>query len=119
MPVVLLYCPMPDSETATALAAELLKQRLVACVNIIPAMQSLYWWEGEIKTDTETLLLAKTTADSKQQVQEYLEHAHPYTVPCIAFLPLDGVNQAYADFVRAALAEPVAPDAAAQPRAFE
>ncbi|MFN8694340.1 MAG: divalent-cation tolerance protein CutA [Holosporales bacterium] len=118
MSLAVLYCPVPDSKTAADIARGLLEQRLVACVNIIPAMQSVYWWEGEIKTETETLLLAKTTTTNERPITEFIERTHLYTLPCIAFLPLEGVNQAYADFVRAALAERTAPDAAAQPGGF-
>lgn len=103
MAVLLLYCPAPTMESAQQLAEGLLNARLVACVNMLPGLQSMYWWDGALVKDTEVLILAKTTAEAETRITEYIQKTHPYDVPCISFIPVVWVNQAYAEFVRNAV----------------
>ncbi len=60
---LMIFCTCANEEEASRLARELLERRLAACVNILPAMQSVFRWEGEIQTATERLLLIKTTEE--------------------------------------------------------
>ncbi|MFN7902579.1 MAG: divalent-cation tolerance protein CutA [Holosporales bacterium] len=102
--MIMLYCPCPSKAVAQQLAIDLLNKHLIGCANILPMMASIYWWEGQITEEIEVVLLAKTLIARQDAVRQAVEAAHPYTVPCIAFLPLEGVNEAYQNFVRRSLA---------------
>lgn len=93
----LVYITVPDTETARTLAHEILKKRLAACANILPAMQSLYWWDGAVQEDCESLLLLKTTAERFQDVKACVLAHHPYDCPCITQLP---ITDGHPDFLR-------------------
>lgn len=76
---------------ARRIAHELLDRRLAACVNIVPQVESIYRWEGEVKTDAEWLLIIKTTAARFPQVRDAIQELHSYDLPeCIAFDVSDG-----------------------------
>jgi len=99
----LLYVPCPSAEVATALARAALHSRLAACANIVPAIRSLYWWEGEIQDDGESLLILKTDVGHLDALRAKLLEEHPYEVPCLATLEPDDVNAAYTAWLTASL----------------
>ena len=101
--MLLLYCPCPDLETAQRLAQDLVTHQLVACANILPGVTSVYTWEGSIRQETETLLLAKTTEACQADVQAYLEKSHPYTCPAILFLPVESSNAVFENWVNSSI----------------
>jgi len=74
------------------LARELVEQRLAACVNIIPRIESIYRWQGRIETDAEQLLLIKTTAERVEALRERLTARHPYEVPEFVVIQMDDVG---------------------------
>ena len=80
-------CNAPPEE-AEALARAVLDARLAACVNILPGVVSLYWWQGAVSRDVESTLLIKTRADLVPALTEALRAAHPYEVPEVIALPL-------------------------------
>ncbi len=77
----LIYCPCPQHDVAAALARGLLEQRLAVCVNIIPAVTSLFVWDGQIVQETEVVMVVKTLIP--QEAADYLSEHHPYDVPAI------------------------------------
>lgn len=89
----------PDLDVARALARELVGRRVLACVNVIPAIESLYRWRGAIEEAREVLLVAKTTAARVPELERLLAELHPYEVPeCIAFEPAS-VASSYAAWI--------------------
>ena len=72
-----------------ALARELVEQRLAACVNIIPRIESIYRWQGRIETDAEQLLLIKTTEERAEALRAVLMARHPYDVPEFVVIRMD------------------------------
>jgi periplasmic divalent cation tolerance protein len=83
----LVLCNAPP-DRAEEIARAVLEPRLAACVNIVPGVVSLYWWEGEIQRDPESTLLIKTTADRLPALTAALLAAHPYAVPEVIALPI-------------------------------
>ena len=91
--VVFSTAPAAESET---LALKLLQARLVACVNLVPSVASLYWWEGKIERSAETLLILKTPASKINALRRRLRELHSYSVPEFLALQVLEVNPAYA-----------------------
>lgn len=94
-----LYCLVlstcPDGEVAGRLARTLVEARLAACVNILPAVQSVYRWRGNIESATEQLLIAKIKAADYPAVEERIKALHSYELPEVIAVPLVGGLSAY------------------------
>jgi periplasmic divalent cation tolerance protein len=86
---ILVYMTVPDHETATRIGGAVLEKRLAACVNILPQIQSMYWWEGKIQDENEVIVLAKTTDSLFEPLKTCVLDMHPYEVPCVVALTLD------------------------------
>lgn len=78
----------PDAETAAGVARTLVDERLAACVNLVPAIRSIYRWQGAISDDAESLAIIKTTTDRYPALAARITALHPYQVPEIIALPL-------------------------------
>ena len=79
----------PDLKTARKLARAALEARLIACANLVPKVESHYWWQGKNMSGAEVLMLLKTTTVSK----------HPYDTPEFLVLPISRGNKQYLDWV--------------------
>ena len=77
------------------------EERLAACANIIDGMRSIYWWEGNVTEDGETVLILKTTRDGVAPLTERVKALHSYDLPCVVEIPLGGGNAAYFDWIAA------------------
>lgn len=74
-----------SDEEARKIARGLIERRLAACVNVIPQVRSLYWWEGKLETSEEHLLLIKTVKSHEEAVRQAIRELHSYQLPeCIA-----------------------------------
>jgi periplasmic divalent cation tolerance protein len=97
--LVLMYVPVPSEEVAVTLGKHLVATRLVACVNIVGPMRSIYEWNGTLEDQVEWFLLAKTRADrAKMAMTEVLAH-HPYECPAIDILAVRDAPRAFRDWV--------------------
>jgi periplasmic divalent cation tolerance protein len=93
------YISIPRDE-ADAFARSIVEERLAACVNIVPKIESYYWWDGTVNHDNEALLIVKTTAKKFPELKEYVQENHPYELPELIALPLiDGLAE-YVAWVR-------------------
>lgn len=91
--IMVIYAPCPSVEVAKELAKAMLDARLVACVNLLPGMVSLYRWEGKMEESAEILLLAKTQASCLEPLKVMVESLHPYDEPALVVLPVqDGLD---------------------------
>jgi len=99
--VLLVMSNVPDNASAQALARTLVDAKLVACVNILPGVQSVYRWQGQIEQANEVTLLIKTTPQHYAQLQRVLVDAHPYDVPEVIALPVTGGYAPYLQWVMA------------------
>ena len=96
----LIFCTAP-AEAAPALARELLEARLIGCANLIPAVRSLYWWEGEIQDDGEVVMLMECPLEGLEPALARLAQAHPYEVPKLLVIEPDVINEPYLAWLRA------------------
>ena len=103
---VILYTTWPDAETAEAFGRLAVEERLAACATLIPGVQSIYHWRGEIESSTETLLLLKTGPDQLDALQTRLLELHTYQTPEFLVLGVEGVSHAYLDWLTASLRQP-------------
>lgn len=95
-----LYTTVNDNATAEKIVVDLLQQRLIACANIIPKINSIYLWNGEICQDKEVGIILKTNKNLVQKVSEELKNIHPYEVPCIIeFGETEAFNRDYIDWI--------------------
>ena len=93
--MLITYCPCPDLDCAEMLAKQLLNQHLAGCVQILPAVRSLYRWEGTLHDESEHPLLIKSTTSNAAAILSYLETSHPYDCPCIVQQELTHCNDGY------------------------
>lgn len=78
----------PDLETARKLATVVLEAKLAACVNLVPGLESHYWWQGKLDHSAEVLLLLKTSVRRLPALERLLLQLHPYDTPEIVALPV-------------------------------
>ncbi|TAL75384.1 MAG: divalent-cation tolerance protein CutA [Rhodanobacter sp.] len=102
--VLLCQCSCPDLACARQLAETLVGERLAACVNVLPGVQSVYRWQGQMQNETEVLLLIKTTAERFDALKARLRALHPYELPELVATPVAAGHAAYLDWVRANVA---------------
>ena len=91
-----------SEEEAHKIAELLIRERKAACVNIVPAVDSLFWWEGEIESARESLLLVKTKASLFPEIVEMVKGVHSYEVPEIIALPIIAGSEDYLNWLDAA-----------------
>ena len=92
---ILLYITCNDGQQANTIAHSIISEQLAACANIFPEMQSIYRWDGEINSSTETVLILKTSAHLRQRCLDRIQQLHNYQVPCILEIPISGGNHEY------------------------
>jgi periplasmic divalent cation tolerance protein len=97
--IVIVFCTVPDAEVGRRIAAQLVEYRLAACVNLLPGIESVYRWEGEVQSDSEVLLLIKARASDYPEMEAAILALHPYELPEIIAVPLSGGLPAYLDWV--------------------
>ncbi len=85
----------PDLKVARQLSQAALKARLIACANLVPKLESHYWWKGKIETGAEVLLLMKTTRARLASLEKLIVEKHPYDTPEFLVLPLIAGNARY------------------------
>lgn len=105
-PVLLVITHFPDTTRARQLARMVVESRLAACVNCLPAVESTYTWQGKLEVAEEIPLFIKTTAERYAELEQAIRIAHPFDLPEIIALPLEGLPE-YLDWVRNAVAKEV------------
>lgn len=92
---LLLYITTKDRKEAKKIGGVLLKKRLTACVNILPKMESMYWWQGKIESAKEALLLVKTRRALVKKTIATVKKLHSYECPCVVAMPIVEGNEDY------------------------
>ncbi len=89
----------PDLRTARRLAKVALEARLAACVNLVPRVESHFWWRGEIESSVEVLLVFKTAARHLKALEALVLREHPYDTPEFLAMPLGSGTGCYLDWL--------------------
>jgi periplasmic divalent cation tolerance protein len=95
------YITVRDADEARRIGKILVAERLAACVNILPGMESHYWWQGKMESAREAVLIAKTRADLSEDLLTRVRDLHEAEIPCIVFLPVTGGNPDYIEWIAA------------------
>jgi periplasmic divalent cation tolerance protein len=103
---VLVLTTLPGDADAGAFARVLVEDRLAACVNLLPLMESIFRWEGKIDRETERQLLIKTSRARVAPLWERVRALHPYDVPEFIVLPIADGNAAYLEWLGESTSRP-------------
>ncbi len=95
MKLIFAYITAKNKSEAKKIGKILLQERLAACINIFDNMQSMYWWEGKIEEQAETVLIAKTTQKLFPKLSNKVRSIHSYSVPCILQIQVADGNKDY------------------------
>jgi len=96
---IVLFITASNGEEAHKIAKVLLNQRKVACINIVPRVSSLFWWQDKLDSVQESLLIVKTKASLLPEIINLVKGVHSYEVPEIIALPIVGGNQDYLEWL--------------------
>jgi periplasmic divalent cation tolerance protein len=98
---VLVYTTYPSVVEAEQAGRALVEQRLCACVNILPGMLSLYWWQGKIDRGEEVVMIIKTRASLAEPVRAAVKRMHSYSTPAVLVLPVESIDPDYHAWIMA------------------
>lgn len=104
-PVVAVLITTP-TEDAEEIARAILEAQLAACVNIVAAVRSLFWWQGSLEEQEESLLIVKSTTGAVEPLTALVRTLHPYDVFELVALPIAAGNPAYLDWIRTSVHPP-------------
>jgi periplasmic divalent cation tolerance protein len=90
-----------DAEWLAGFTRTMVEERLAACGHVVPAIRSVYRWEGDVHDETEARVALHTRRSLVDAIVERTKGLHPYDVPCVIALPLLGGNPAYLEWIRA------------------
>src|SRR5207245_1061165 len=96
---LLVFTTLPNADKAADVARALVEERLAACANLLPAVRSIYRWEGKIQDDNEVLVLFKTRAENVERLKARILELHPYEVPEVLAVPIESGYQAYLEWL--------------------
>ncbi len=94
MQLIIIISTYPNKNSINKIANELVKDKIIACVNITK-ISSIYSWQGKIKNTSEYLALFKTTQKNKKSLKEKIKATHPYEIPEIAEINITSINKSY------------------------
>ena len=89
-----------NREEASRIAEIVVTERSAACVNIVPAVESIYWWEGKVTKENEVLLIIKTTEAAYSRLEHRIRELHSYATPEVIALRIEAGSDAYLEWLR-------------------
>jgi len=89
-----------NAEEAARIAEVLVSERRAACVNIVPAIESIYRWEGKVTRDQEVLMIIKTTAERYDELERRVKELHSYSTPEVLALKVERGSEHYLNWLR-------------------
>lgn len=103
--VRLVLVTAPDLKTARMLAKAALTARFVACASLVPKIESHYWWQGNLESSAEVLVVFKTTRAKLAALEKLIVAKHPYDTPEFIAVPLTEGNAKYLDWLASSVTE--------------
>ena len=97
--VAAVYTTIDNIQDARKIAKTLVEEQLVACVNIMPNIESIYRWKGKVEEDNEFILIAKTVDSNVEKTIRRIKELHSYELPDIIVLPIIGGLKDYLDYI--------------------
>jgi periplasmic divalent cation tolerance protein len=95
------YITCGDLAEAEKIGRALVSDRLAACVNVLPGLRSIFWWQGHLEEHPEIIVIAKTCVAHMDAVIARVKSLHRYATPCVVFLPVVGGNPPFLSWLRA------------------
>jgi periplasmic divalent cation tolerance protein len=89
-----------NKQEATTIVKALLKERLIACANVIDSVSSFFWWQDKIEENKETLVIMKSQQDLFEKLSKKVQELHSYDVPEILAVPITQGSQSYLDWMK-------------------
>ena len=96
---IVIFITTATAEEAQLVSSVLLEQRRAACVSIVPCVSSHFWWQGNLDSQQESLLIIKTKASLLDEITRLVKEIHSYDVPEVIALPIIGGNDDYLDWI--------------------
>ena len=100
MAMLIVLTTTPDAEEAERIARLIVEEKLAACVQILPKITSVYFWEDKVHTESEQLLLIKTLEEKFEPLSVFIRQHHSYEVPEIVAIDAEKVSGDYLEWVR-------------------
>jgi periplasmic divalent cation tolerance protein len=100
---IIVFCNCPNLKTAETLAELLIENQLAACVNIIPTIHSVFYWEGKLEKTDEAMLIIKTMQTHYLALEVMIQKHHPYEIPEIISVSIKEGQRDYLAFIQKAL----------------
>ena len=94
-PLLIVLVTAPNAKVARELAQAALRQRLIACANLLPGTESHYWWKGKIEKGSEVLMLLKTTKARIKALEKLILEKHPYDTPELLVVETEYTTERY------------------------
>jgi periplasmic divalent cation tolerance protein len=104
---IVAFSTFPDVETARRISHELVESALVACANIVPAVESIYYWKEKAETSAESLAIFKLTSARYSEFESRLRALHPYDVPEVVRLDIAAGSVDYLRWIDESCRRPV------------
>lgn len=101
MTPVMIYVTASGVEEAKKIGRALVEDRLAACANVIPTIDTIYHWQGKVVEEREAALILKTTEDKVPAVVAQVRALHSYACPCVVSLPIVDGHKAFLDWIAA------------------
>ena len=97
----LVYITTSGEDESKKIGRMVVEERLAGCINIIPTIESFYWWKGEIEEDNESILIAKTKVSNVENIIKRVKEIHSYENPAILAIPIINGSKEYLDYLDA------------------
>jgi len=99
MDFIVIYCTVPNKKEGKEIAKKLIEKKLVACVNIIDKIESIFSWDGELCEETEAMMIIKTKKELFDKVNAMIQALHSYNVPEVIALPMVEADEQYLKWI--------------------
>ncbi|HVI23688.1 MAG: divalent-cation tolerance protein CutA [Myxococcales bacterium] len=96
---MLVFSTLPSPDKAAEIARTLVEEGLAACGNVLPAVRSIYKWQGKMQDENEVMLLLKTREEQLERLKLRILELHPYEVPEVLAIPVESGYRAYLEWI--------------------